>query len=325
MAPSTPAARDLRVVFGGTPDFAAHHLDALIAAGCQLVGVFTQPDRPAGRGKKLTPSPVKELALAHGLPVFQPASLKDPDAQRLLTDLAPDLFVVVAYGLLLPRAVLDIPRHGCINVHASLLPRWRGAAPIQRAIEAGDSLTGITIMGMDVGLDTGDMLRKVSCPIAADDTGGSLHDKLAALGPPALLATIADIARGETHPEKQDDSLATYAAKISKQEAEIDWRGDAIVIDRRIRAFNPFPVAYTLLAGEPLRIWRAAPVTTEHSAAPGTLLAVDDDSVTLACGHGALRLLEVQLPGKKRMPMAELLRGNPRLFAPGQRLGSNAP
>ncbi|MFA5549657.1 MAG: methionyl-tRNA formyltransferase [Porticoccaceae bacterium] len=325
MAPSTPAARDLRVVFGGTPDFAAHHLDALIAAGCQLVGVFTQPDRPAGRGKKLTPSPVKELAQGHGLPVFQPASLKDPDAQRLLTDLAPDLFVVVAYGLLLPRAVLDIPRHGCINVHASLLPRWRGAAPIQRAIEAGDSLTGITIMGMDVGLDTGDMLRKVSCPIAADDTGGSLHDKLAALGPPALLATIADIARGETHPEKQDDSLATYAAKISKQEAEIDWRGDAIVIDRRIRAFNPFPVAYTLLAGEPLRIWRAAPVTTEHSAAPGTLLAVDDDSVTLACGHGALRLLEVQLPGKKRMPMAELLRGNPRLFAPGQRLGSNAP
>ncbi|HLS97651.1 MAG TPA: methionyl-tRNA formyltransferase [Porticoccaceae bacterium] len=325
MAPSTPAARDLRVVFGGTPDFAAHHLDALIAAGCQLVGVFTQPDRPAGRGKKLTPSPVKELALAHGLPVFQPASLKDPDAQRLLTDLAPDLFVVVAYGLLLPRAVLDIPRHGCINVHASLLPRWRGAAPIQRAIEAGDSLTGITIMGMDVGLDTGDMLRKVSCPIAADDTGGSLHDKLAALGPPALLATIADIARGETHPEKQDDSLATYAAKISKQEAEIDWRGDAIVIDRRIRAFNPFPVAYTLLAGEPLRIWRAAPVTTDHSAAPGTLLAVNDDSVTLACGHGALRLLEVQLPGKKRMPMAELLRGNPRLFAQGQRLGPNAP
>lgn len=325
MAPSTPAARDLRVVFGGTPDFAAHHLDALIAAGCQLVGVFTQPDRPAGRGKKLTPSPVKELAQGHGLPVFQPASLKDPDAQRLLTDLAPDLFVVVAYGLLLPRAVLDIPRHGCINVHASLLPRWRGAAPIQRAIEAGDSLTGITIMGMDVGLDTGDMLRKVSCPIAADDTGGSLHDKLAALGPPALLATIADIARGETHPEKQDDSLATYAAKISKQEAEIDWRGDAIVIDRRIRAFNPFPVAYTLLAGEPLRIWRAAPVTTDHSATPGTLLAVDDDSVTLACGHGALRLLEVQLPGKKRMPMAELLRGNPRLFAPGQRLGSNAP
>lgn len=325
MAPSTPAARDLRVVFGGTPDFAAHHLDALIAAGCQLVGVFTQPDRPAGRGKKLTPSPVKELAQGHGLPVFQPASLKDPDAQRLLTDLAPDLFVVVAYGLLLPRAVLDIPRHGCINVHASLLPRWRGAAPIQRAIEAGDSLTGITIMGMDVGLDTGDMLRKVSCPIAADDTGGSLHDKLAALGPPALLATIADIARGETHPEKQDDSLATYAAKISKQEAEIDWRGDAIVIDRRIRAFNPFPVAYTLLAGEPLRIWRAAPVTTDHSAAPGTLLAVNDDSVTLACGHGALRLLEVQLPGKKRMPMAELLRGNPRLFAPGQRLGSNAP
>ncbi|MDY0070212.1 MAG: methionyl-tRNA formyltransferase [Porticoccaceae bacterium] len=325
MAPSTPAARDLRVVFGGTPDFAAHHLDALIAAGCQLVGVFTQPDRPAGRGKKLTPSPVKELAQGHGLPVFQPASLKDPDAQRLLTDLAPDLFVVVAYGLLLPRAVLDIPRHGCINVHASLLPRWRGAAPIQRAIEAGDSLTGITIMGMDVGLDTGDMLRKVSCPIAADDTGGSLHDKLAALGPPALLATIADIARGETHPEKQDDSLATYAAKISKQEAEIDWRGDAIVIDRRIRAFNPFPVAYTLLAGEPLRIWRAAPVTTDHSAAPGTLLAVNDDSVTLACGHGALRLLEVQLPGKKRMPMAELLRGNPRLFAQGQRLGPNAP
>lgn len=322
MASTQPDARHLRVVFGGTPEFAAHHLAALIDSGCQLVGVFTQPDRPAGRGKKLTPSPVKELALHHGLPVYQPATLKDPDAQHQLAALAPDLFVVVAYGLLLPRAVLDIPRYGCINVHASLLPRWRGAAPIQRAIEAGDRVTGITIMQMDVGLDTGDMLRKVSCPITAEDTAGSLHDKLVTLGPPALIKTIADIAGGECHPERQDDSLATYAAKITKQEAAIDWHGDAIAIARRIRAFNPFPVAFTLLGGEPLRIWRAEPVAEDSDAPPGTLLAVNADGVTLSCGRGTLRLLEVQLPGKKRLPMADLLRGNPHLFSPGQRLES---
>ncbi len=310
----------MRIVFGGTPEFAACHLAALIDAHCQLVGVFTQPDRPAGRGKQLAASPVKALALAHGLPLFQPATLKDPQARQQLADLKPDLFVVVAYGLLLPQAVLDIPSHGCINVHASLLPRWRGAAPIQRAIEAGDRETGITIMQMDAGLDTGAMLLKVSCPIADDDTGGSLHDHLAQLGPPALLDALARLAGGQLHPEIQDDSLATYAAKITKQEAAIDWRRDAAAIDRQVRAFNPFPVAFARLSGEPLRIWCTTPLDTRHNLPPGTVIAVEDGGVSVACGQGAVLIREAQLPGKKRLPMADILRGNPRLISPGSRL-----
>ncbi|HEY8385291.1 MAG TPA: methionyl-tRNA formyltransferase [Porticoccaceae bacterium] len=310
----------MRIVFGGTPEFAAHHLDALIAAGCQLVGVFTQPDRPAGRGKKLTASPVKALAQAKGLSVFQPPTLRDPQAQQLLADLRPDLFVVVAYGLLLPKAVLDIPRLGCINVHASLLPRWRGAAPIQRAIEAGDSETGITIMQMDEGLDTGDMLLKVRCDIGTDETGGSLHDKLATLGPPALLEVLALLERDALNPVRQDDALATYAAKITKEEAAIDWQRDAAQIDRQVRAFNPFPIAFARLGGEPLRIWAAIPLDLTTSAAPGTVVAVDDSGITVACGHGALRILEAQLPGKKRLPVAAILRGNSSLLAVGDLL-----
>jgi len=310
----------LRVIFGGTPEFAARHLQALIDARCHLVGVFTQPDRPAGRGKKLTPSPVKQLALAHGLPVFQPETLKDPEAQRQLQELDADAFVVVAYGLIVPPAVLAMPRHGCINVHASLLPRWRGAAPIQRAIEAGDGETGITIMQMDIGLDTGDMLHKVSCPISADDTGGSLHDKLANLGPAALLAALAQLAEGELRPQRQDDDLATYAAKIGKQEAAIDWSDDAGAIARKVRAFNPFPVAFTQLASGPLRVWAAAATTATGSAEPGTVVAVDADAVTVACGRGALRITEAQLPGKKHLMVADILRGTPRLFAVGQPL-----
>ena len=310
----------MRIIFGGTPEFAAHHLDALIAAGCHVVGVFTQPDRPAGRGKKLTASPVKALAQTHSLPVFQPPSLRDPEAQRQLANLEPDLFIVVAYGLLLPQAVLDIPRFGCINVHASLLPRWRGAAPIQRAIEAGDTETGITIMQMDAGLDTGDMLLEIRCPITDQDTGGSLHDRLAQVGPPALLDTLALLAKGELRPTAQDDNLATYAAKITKKEAAIDWQRDAVHIDRQVRAFNPFPVAFARLGEAHLRIWTAAPVDIASDKAPGTVIAVGDDGITVACGRGALKIHEAQLPGKKRLPVTDILRGNPTLFTVGDRL-----
>lgn len=320
MSSTAPDHPGLRVIFGGTPEFAAHHLRALIDARCHLVGVFTQPDRPAGRGKKLTPSPVKELALAHGLPVFQPDTLKDAEAQRQLQELDADVFVVVAYGLIVPPAVLAMPRHGCINVHASLLPRWRGAAPIQRAIEAGDDETGITIMQMDSGLDTGEMLHKVACPISPDDSGGSLHNKLADLGPAALLTVLAALAKGALQGQRQDDDLATYAAKIGKQDAAIDWRDEAAVIARKVRAFNPFPVAFTSLSSGPLRIWAATAIPSSGNAEPGTVVAVAGDAVTVACGRGALRISEAQLPGKKRLSIADILRGNPRLFAVGQPL-----
>ncbi|KJS09347.1 MAG: methionyl-tRNA formyltransferase [Gammaproteobacteria bacterium BRH_c0] len=319
--PSTaPARTGLRVIFGGTPEFAAHHLQALIDDGCQIVGVFTQPDRPAGRGKKLAASPVKELALAHQLPVFQPASLKPPESQQQIRDLQPDLFVVVAYGLMVPEAVLATPRHGCINVHASLLPRWRGAAPIQRAIEAGDRETGITIMQMDIGLDTGDMLARVSCTIESDETGGSLHDKLAQLGPPALLATLDAISANALRAEKQDDSHTTYASKISKQEADIDWQQAAVVIDRKVRAFNPFPVAFTSLDDQPLRIWMTEVLSATNAvAASGTVLSVDASGIGVACGEGTLLITEAQLAGKKRLPVADILRGNPHFVTVGQR------
>lgn len=213
----------LRIIFAGTPDFAARHLDALLSSQHQIVGVFTQPDRPAGRGNKLTPSPVKVLAEQHNLPVFQPVSLRPEDNQKLVSDLNADVMVVVAYGLILPKAVLDMPRLGCINVHGSLLPRWRGAAPIQRALWAGDAETGVTIMQMDVGLDTGDMLHKVSCPITAQDTSATLYDKLAEMGPQGLLATLAELANGTATPEKQDEALVTYAEKLSKEEARLNW------------------------------------------------------------------------------------------------------
>ena len=229
----------LKLIFAGTPDFAARHLAALLSSGHEVVAVYTQPDKPAGRGQKLTASPVKELALAHDLPVYQPASLRNEAAQAELAALGADLMVVVAYGLILPKAVLDTPRLGCINVHGSLLPRWRGAAPIQRSIWAGDAETGVTIMQMDVGLDTGAMIRKVSCPIAFDETSASLYDKLAELGPQALVDTLNAMAAGETAAEAQDDALANYAQKLSKEEARIDWSMEAVAIERCIRAFNP--------------------------------------------------------------------------------------
>jgi methionyl-tRNA formyltransferase len=314
-----PTRQDLRLVFAGTPDFAAIHLAALIEANCQLAGVYTQPDRPAGRGKRLRPTPVKALARRHDLPVHQPHHFRDSESRARLAALEADLMVVVAYGLILPESVLTIPKLGCINVHASLLPRWRGAAPIQRAIQAGDTETGITIMQMDTGLDTGDVLARDSCTIGADETGGSLHDKLAGLGPPALIRTLDALAAGRASPEPQDDTLSTYAPKIEKAEARVDWSADARAIERNIRAFNPFPVAFTGLDGQTIRLWAARVDGGDDDSPPGTIVDSDGNAIRVACGTGILAITEMQLPGKKRLPVADILRGQARRFVPGTR------
>ncbi|WP_421246140.1 methionyl-tRNA formyltransferase [Aeromonas sanarellii] len=310
----------LKLIFAGTPDFAARHLAALLSSGHEVVAVYTQPDKPAGRGQKLTASPVKELALAHSLPVYQPASLRNEAAQAELAALGADLMVVVAYGLLLPKAVLDTPRLGCINVHGSLLPRWRGAAPIQRSIWAGDAETGVTIMQMDVGLDTGAMIRKVSCPIAADETSASLYDKLAGLGPQALVDTLDAMAAGDTVAEPQDDALANYAEKLSKEEARIDWSMDAVAIERCIRAFNPWPISWFEVAGQTVKVWQAEVVPQAHGQAAGTLLKADRQGIDVATGKGVLRLLTLQPPGKKAMPVSDLLNSRRDWFEPGTQL-----
>ncbi|MFT7683871.1 MAG: methionyl-tRNA formyltransferase, partial [Moritella dasanensis] len=250
--------KPLRIIFAGTPDFAAKHLSALLNSEHQVIAVYSQPDRPAGRGKKLKPSDVKQLAVSHDIPVYQPASLRNEEAQQALSALDADLMVVVAYGLILPQVVLDTPRLGCINVHGSLLPRWRGAAPIQRSIWAGDAETGVTIMQMDLGLDTGAMLHKVTCPIAADETSASLYDKLAELGPQGLLETLAQISDNTAVAEVQDDEQSNYAAKLSKEEANIDWTQSAVEIERQVRAFNPWPVSYTQIAEQNVKIWQAS-------------------------------------------------------------------
>ncbi|MFM4997716.1 methionyl-tRNA formyltransferase [Aeromonas sanarellii] len=310
----------LKLIFAGTPDFAARHLAALLSSGHEVVAVYTQPDKPAGRGQKLTASPVKELALAHSLPVYQPASLRNEAAQAELAALGADLMVVVAYGLILPKAVLDTPRLGCINVHGSLLPRWRGAAPIQRSIWAGDAETGVTIMQMDVGLDTGAMIRKVSCPIAADETSASLYDKLAGLGPQALVDTLDAMAAGDTVAEPQDDALANYAEKLSKEEARIDWSMDAVAIERCIRAFNPWPISWFEVAGQTVKVWQAEVVPQAHGQAAGTLLKADKQGIEVATGQGVLRLLTLQPPGKKAMSVSDLLNSRRDWFEPGTQL-----
>ncbi|MFQ2166572.1 methionyl-tRNA formyltransferase [Aeromonas hydrophila] len=310
----------LKLIFAGTPDFAARHLAALLSSDHEVVAVYTQPDKPAGRGQKLTASPVKELALAHDLPVYQPASLRKEEAQAELAALGADLMVVVAYGLILPKAVLDTPRLGCINVHGSLLPRWRGAAPIQRSIWAGDAETGVTIMQMDVGLDTGAMIRKVSCPIAADETSASLYDKLAGLGPQALVDTVNAMAADNTAAEAQDDALANYAEKLSKEEARIDWSMEAVAIERCIRAFNPWPISWFEVAGQTVKVWQAEVVAQDHGQTAGTLLKADKQGIDIATGKGVLRLLTLQPPGKKAMSVTDLLNSRRDWFEPGTQL-----
>jgi methionyl-tRNA formyltransferase len=305
----------VRILFAGTPPFAVAALNALAKAGHDIALVLTQPDRPAGRGMKLTSSAVKQAAHALGLPVSQPDSLKTPEAQAELRAADADVMVVAAYGLILPQAVLDLPRFGCLNIHASLLPRWRGAAPIQRAILAGDTETGITIMQMDAGLDTGAMLSKIVVPIRDSDTAGSLHDVLASAGAKAIVAALDDFA--ELVPEVQDDARATYAAKLTKDEARLDWRQPATVLARAVRAYNPVPGAWTLLDGAPLKIWSAQAIT--GSGVPGDVLRAETDQLVVACGSGALAVQEIQPAGSKRMTAAAFLAGRP--LSPGTRFG----
>jgi len=310
----------LRIIFAGTPDFAARHLDALLSSGHHVVGVFTQPDRPAGRGKKLMPSPVKVLAEENGLPVFQPASLRPQENQQLVADLHADVMVVVAYGLILPKAVLDMPRLGCINVHGSLLPRWRGAAPIQRALWAGDEETGVTIMQMDVGLDTGDMLYKLVCPITDEDTSATLYDKLAGLGPAGLIETLAQLANGTAQPQVQDEAQVTYAEKLSKEEARVDWSLSAAQLERCIRAFNPWPMSWLEIDGQPLKIWKASVIDTGTTAEPGTIVDATKQGIQVATGGGILNVESLQPAGKKAMSAQDLLNSRREWFVPGHRL-----
>jgi len=310
----------LKLVFAGTPEFSVAALDALHAAGHDIVAVYTQPDRPAGRGQKLTPSPVAQRAAALGLPTFKPEKLRGNEpAIGGLRKLAPDLMIVVAYGLILPQAVLDVPRLGCFNIHASLLPRWRGAAPIHRAIEAGDTQTGVTIMQMDEGLDTGDMLLIEREPIRPDDTTASLHDRLAELGGRLIVEALEAAACGGLQATPQPAEGITYAHKIEKAEATIDWAQPAAVIERRVRAFDPFPGAVTACGGEAIKVWASRLVAPPSQALPGEVLAVDDRGIVVATGDGALSLTALQRAGGKRLQVADFLRGFP--LAPGQRLG----
>ncbi len=290
----------MRIIFAGTPDFAVPSLRVLLNSKHDICAVYTQPDRPAGRGRKLQHSPVKTLALSAQVPVFQPLNFKYEAGLKQLAGLQADLMVVVAYGMILPQAVLDLPKMGCINVHASLLPRWRGAAPIQRAIMEGDTLTGVTIMRIIQKLDAGDMLHKEECAITAQDNAGDLHDILAELGAIGLEKVLSQLESGTVQAERQDESLVTYAEKLTKNEAELDWTQSAGQLDRKIRGLNPWPVAQTLYKGEVLRIWQAEAIDSEVKAAPGTINA-SHKILAVATGKGALNLLEVQLPGGKRI------------------------
>jgi len=299
--------KNLRIIFAGTPDFAAHALKALINSQHEVIAVYTQPDRPSGRGRKLKPGPVKEVALEHNIPVFQPETLKEKTEQQQITDLKPDIMVVIAYGLLLPLAVLNIPRLGCINVHASILPRWRGAAPIQRAVLSGDRISGVSIMQMDEGLDTGDVLATVTCNIEPEETGGSLHDKLAQLGVAPLLSVLEQLQAGNAHPVPQNNNEACYARKLSKDEAQINWDQPAIEIERTIRAFNPWPVAFTRLNNENMRLWSAVALEDSSNSAPGTIIDFSKNGIFVATGKGVLRIDQLQIPGGRAMTAGEFI------------------
>lgn len=298
----------MKIIFAGTPHFAASALQALLADSHEVVAVLTQPDRPAGRGMQLIHSPVKQLALQHGIPVLQPLTLKIVEVQQQLASFQADVMVVAAYGLILPKSVLQMPRFGCLNIHASLLPRWRGAAPIQRAILAGDDETGITIMQMDEGLDTGAMLLKKSCPISPDDTALSLHDKLASMGAQAIIEALHRLAQNSLIGTTQDEALATYAAKINKPEAQLDWTQSAAHLERAIRAYNPVPVAHSTLNGITIKIWQAS-VSKDGEGGPGLILAVNSSGIQVACGQGALYLEVLQRPNGKSLSASQFVQG----------------
>lgn len=297
----------LNIVFAGTPAFGIPCLEALLHSNHRLQAIYTQPDRPAGRGRKLQASAVKEWALTHQIPVYQPINFKNPEAIAELNALKPDIMVVIAYGLILPKVVLETPRLGCINVHASLLPRWRGASPIQSAILHGDQETGVTIMQMDVGLDTGAMLHKVICPITSTETASSLHDKLAQIAAQPLLDTLNELANHTAKPEIQNNELATYASKINKEDARINWQQTATEIDQKIRAFNPWPIAYTFFGEELLRVHQAKVIATAFTQAPGTVVSIDKKGLLIATGDQGLLVEKIQLPGAKVISIADWL------------------
>ncbi|MDW2066198.1 methionyl-tRNA formyltransferase [Vibrio sp. 1579] len=310
-------SQSLRIVFAGTPDFAARHLAALLSSEHEVIAVYTNPDRPAGRGKKLAAPPVKQLALEHNIPVYQPESFKSDEAKQELADLNADLMVVVAYGMLLPQAVLDTPKLGCINVHGSILPRWRGAAPIQRSIWAGDAETGVTIMQMDIGLDTGDMLKIATLPIEATDTSASMYEKLAELGPEALIDCLVDIAAGKAVPVKQDDELANYAKKLSKEEARINWNDDAAHIERCVRAFNPWPMSHFEAAENSIKVWQSRVAEQTSDKPAGIIVQADKTGIYVATGNGVLVLEQLQVPGKKAMSVQDILNSRAAWFEVG--------
>lgn len=311
MAPS------LRIVFAGTPDFAAQHLQALITSHHHIVAVYTQPDRPAGRGKKVTASAVKLLAEQHKLPIHQPDHLKENKQQTILAAYQADVMVVVAYGVILPEAILKIPRLGCINVHASLLPRWRGAAPIQRALLSGDAQTGVTIMQMDKGLDTGDILLQKNYVITAEDTSATLFEKLAHVGQGALLEALSQLEDLQKTKMAQDSTLVTYAEKLSKEDGLINWSLSAVDIDRQIRGLNPWPVAFSTLKGERVRLWNSKLLSITHTQVPGTILTTHEQGLVVACGKNAVEVTYLQLPGGKKLPFSELKKAHVNLFSIG--------
>ncbi|MFU2123196.1 methionyl-tRNA formyltransferase [Gallibacterium anatis] len=316
--------KPLNIIFAGTPDFAAQHLQALLASQHQVIAVYTQPDKPAGRGKKLQPSAVKQLALAHNLPIFQPKSLRKEEAQQQLAQLKADVMVVVAYGLILPKAVLAMPRLGCLNVHGSLLPRWRGAAPIQRAIWAGDEQTGVTIMQMDEGLDTGDMLHKVSCEISKDETSASLYQKLATLAPQALIEVLDHLEEGKYPPQAQQNEFSNYAEKLSKEEAKLDWSLPAVQLERCIRAFNPWPISWLQTTdaqgnNQILKVYQAT-VLPHQNQTVGTVLQANKQGIQIATADGVLNITQLQPAGKKPMAVQDFLNGRSDWFEVGKQL-----
>lgn len=311
-------SKSYKIIFAGTPEFAVPTLQALIDSPHEVCMVYTQPDRPSGRGQKLTASPVKQLAQQYDLPIRQPQTLRDVMEQQALAELEADFMIVIAYGLILPKPILTAPKQGCINVHASLLPRWRGAAPIQRAILAGDNMTGISIMQMDVGLDTGPVWRMAECPIEPTETSHSLQAKLSKIGARALLATLEDIQQGAAHPVPQNETESNYAAKITKAEAVINWQETAQQIHRQVRAFTPWPICFSSLDNELIRIWQAEPLTLNSKAMPGEIIHTGKDGIIVATGHGALRLLTLQLPGGKPLACKDILNAKQHLFNLGK-------